>query len=133
MIIRKAVKQDLPQLQVMYEAIIAHMYAQQICIWDAVYPCICFPEDIKQERMYVLQKDARILAAFALCEHNKGEQHVDWHLSGQKALYLDRLGVHVDACWQSSDTGSNALCKGTAGRCFTAVCGGQQYTGHPAV
>ena len=33
MIIRKAVKQDLPQLQVMYEAIIAHMYAQQICIW----------------------------------------------------------------------------------------------------
>lgn len=97
MIIRKAVKQDLPQLQVMYEAIIAHMYAQQICIWDAVYPCICFPEDIKQERMYVLQKDARILAAFALCEHNKGEQHVDWHLSGQKALYLDRLGVHVDA------------------------------------
>ena len=48
MIIRKAVKQDLPQLQVMYEAIIAHMYAQQICIWDAVYPCICFPEDIKQ-------------------------------------------------------------------------------------
>ena len=97
MIIRKAVKQDMPQLQVMYEAIIAHMYAQQICIWDAVYPCICFPEDIKQERMYVLQKDARILAAFALCEHNKGEQHVDWHLSGQKALYLDRLGVHVDA------------------------------------
>lgn len=77
MIIRKAVKQDLPQLQVMYEAIIAHMYAQQICIWDAVYPCICFPEDIKQERMYVLQKDARILAAFALCEHNKGEQQVD--------------------------------------------------------
>ena len=64
MIIRKAVKQDLPQLQVMYEAIIAHMYAQQICIWDAVYPCICFPEDIKQERMYVLQKDARILALF---------------------------------------------------------------------
>ena len=56
-----------------------------------------FSEDIKQERMYVLQKDARILAAFALCEHNKGEQHVDWHLSGQKALYLDRLGVHVDA------------------------------------
>ena len=97
MIIRKAVKQDLPQLQVMYEAIIAHMYAQQICIWDAVYPCICFPEDIKQERMYVLQKDARILAAFALCEHNKGGTARRLASIRTESLYLDRLGVHVDA------------------------------------
>ena len=95
--IRKAVQQDLAQLQEMYEAIIAHMYAQQICIWDDVYPCICFPTDIKQERLYVLQEDTQLLAAFALCEQSEGAQQVIWQLAGQKALYLERLGVQVNA------------------------------------
>ena len=95
--IRKAVQQDLAQLQEMYEAIIAHMYAQQICIWDDVYPCICFPTDIRQERLYVLQEDTQLLAAFALCEQSEGAQQVIWQLAGQKALYLERLGVQVNA------------------------------------
>lgn len=94
--IRKAVLQDLAQLQEMYEAIIAHMYAQQICIWDDVYPCICFPTDIRQERLYVLQEDTQLLAAFALCEQSEGAQQVIWQLAGQKALYLERLGVQVN-------------------------------------
>ncbi|MFR5076504.1 MAG: hypothetical protein ACLTDX_00095 [[Clostridium] innocuum] len=84
MIIRKAVKQDLPQLQVMYEAIIAHMYAQQICIWDAVYPCICFPEDIKQERMYVLREDARTTGCVRLMPSisEGGSSTSTWQLCG---------------------------------------------------
>lgn len=96
MITRKAVLNDLPQLQVMYKNIIEHMQAESIYIWDDVYPCICFREDIEQKQLYILQEDTDILAAFALCGHNDGEHEVSWQFSAQRPLYLDRLGVHAD-------------------------------------
>lgn len=107
MITRRAVFSDLPQLQAMYKSIIAHMQAENINIWDDVYPCICFRDDIEQKQLYILQEDTEILAAFALCRHNDGEHEVSWHLTAQRPLYLERLGVHANH--MGAGIGSTAL------------------------
>ncbi len=44
---RQAVMEDLPQLKDMYKQIIQNMNKQKIQIWDDIYPCEFFEEDIK--------------------------------------------------------------------------------------
>lgn len=92
---RRAVEGDLPQLTAVYRQIIAHMERQGICIWDEVYPCSFFGEDIAQNRLYLLAEGAEILAAFALCTSNDGAGEITWGGGQEKALYLDRLGVNA--------------------------------------
>lgn len=50
---RPAKTEDLPQLKAVYGRIIARMNEQNICIWDEVYPCEFFREDIEQGRLYL--------------------------------------------------------------------------------
>lgn len=93
--LRLAKKNDLFQLKKMYEKIIDNMNKNNIQIWDEVYPCEFFKDDIENERLYVLTKDDEIAAAFALCESNDGEDYLKWKNAKEKALYIDRLGVNV--------------------------------------
>ena len=93
---RLAVMQDLSQIKSVYEAIIEKMNREQIQIWDDVYPCAFFGEDIRNERLYVLQDHDVIVSAFALCEANVGEKFIEWQDKQCKALYLDRFGVNVN-------------------------------------
>ena len=51
---RQAIMRDLPQLKDMYKRIIQNMNEQDIQIWDDVYPCEFFEEDIKNNQLYVL-------------------------------------------------------------------------------
>lgn len=91
--VRRAEPADLPQLKAMYQKIVAHMDREGIRIWDAVYPAVCFPEDIARQRLYVCTEHREIAAAAALCASG-GEEGLKW--SGGRALYLNRLGVCVD-------------------------------------
>lgn len=61
---RLAVVQDLPQLKGMYKQIIENMNEQDIQIWDDVYPCEFFAEDIKNQRLYVLLNGSEIVSGF---------------------------------------------------------------------
>lgn len=92
---RLAVMRDLPKLKAVYGDIIEDMNSRQIAIWDDVYPCAFFEEDIKNNRLYVLVSGDEILSAFALCDTSQGEASVEWMDSRKKALYLERLGVNV--------------------------------------
>jgi ribosomal protein S18 acetylase RimI-like enzyme len=92
---RLAVMQDLPQLKAVYQGIIQNMNENQIEIWDDVYPCEFFEEDIKNEQLYVLYDKNELVSAFALCRTNSGEKSVNWLDNAGKALYIDRLGVNV--------------------------------------
>lgn len=92
---RLAVVQDLPQLKGMYKQIIENMNEQDIQIWDDVYPCEFFAEDIKNQQLYVLLNGSEIVSAFALCDANSGENAVEWADRHAKALYIDRLGVNI--------------------------------------
>ncbi|MCA9766386.1 MAG: GNAT family N-acetyltransferase [Carnobacterium sp.] len=93
---RLAVMNDLPQIKNVYKEIIKSMNDNQIQIWDDVYPCSFFKEDIKNNKLYLLLNDDEIVAAFALCDTNSGERSVEWKYKGEKNLYLDRLGVNVN-------------------------------------
>jgi ribosomal protein S18 acetylase RimI-like enzyme len=96
MVFRLAVMQDLPQLKVVYKDIIQNMNDNQIEIWDNIYPCEFFEEDIKNEQLYVLYDNNEIVSAFVLCSTNSGKKPVNWKDNAGKALYIDRLGVNVN-------------------------------------
>lgn len=96
MLLRLADAKDLPQLKAMYRDIIQNMNDNQIQIWDDIYPCEFFEEDIKEKRMYVMLNQGKIISAFVLCDKNSGESTVKWQDNSAKALYLDRFGVNVN-------------------------------------
>ena len=93
--LRLAEKNDLPQLKTMYEKIIDNMNKNNIQIWNEIYPCEFFQDDIQNKSLYVLTENDDIIAAFALCESNDGEGHLKWENVKEKALYIDRFGVNV--------------------------------------
>lgn len=94
---RLAKTADLEQVKLLYQEIVKHMQDHRMEIWDDVYPCSAFEEDIRQNRLYVLADKGVLVSAFALCDGNAGSEQVNWASNTGKALYIDRLGVHVDA------------------------------------
>jgi ribosomal protein S18 acetylase RimI-like enzyme len=93
---RLAVMQDLPRLKAVYKDIIQNMNDNQIEIWDDIYPCEFFEEDIKNKQLYVLYDKTELVSAFVLCSTNSGEKSVNWKDNAGKALYIDRFGVNVN-------------------------------------
>ena len=69
---RLAILADLPQLKKVYKDIIQEMNKQNIEIWDEIYPCEFFEEDIKKRQLYVLVDKDEIVSAFALTKTNIG-------------------------------------------------------------
>ena len=92
---RLAGMQDLLQLKDVYKQIIKNMDEQDIQIWDDIYPCEFFEEDIKNNQLYVLLNNGKIVSAFVLCKTNTGENAVKWKENPAEAFYIDRLGVNV--------------------------------------
>ena len=79
----------------MYKQIIENMNEQNIQIWDDIYPCEFFEEDIKNNQLYILLNNEEIVSAFVLSNTNSGETVVEWNDKHAKAVYIDRLGVNV--------------------------------------
>lgn len=92
---RLAGMQDLLQLKDVYKQIIKNMDEQDIQIWDDIYPCEFFEEDIKNNQLYVLLNNGEIVSAFVLCKTNTGENAVKWKENHAEAFYIDRSGVNV--------------------------------------
>ena len=70
---RLARLEDLKQLKIIYKEIIKNMNKNNIKIWDDIYPCKFFEDDINNKRLYVIANDEEIISAFALCDNNAGE------------------------------------------------------------
>lgn len=87
---------DLPQLKMVYEKIIYSMNENNIQIWDEIYPCEFFYDDIENNYLYVLEDNKEIVSAFALCHSNAGAEYVKWESNHDKALYIDRFGVNIN-------------------------------------
>ena len=94
--LRLAIIEDLPQIKGMYKEIIKNMNSNNIYIWDEIYPCEFFEDDIKNNQLYVLIDNDEIVSAFALSHSNAGSDSVNWKDNYAKALYIDRLGVNVN-------------------------------------
>ena len=95
MICRRALISDLTVIQAMVSEVVIAMNSQGINIWDEVYPNEFFSEDIRQQRLYVLENEGEIVAVFALNDENSGEKHVQWHYENGKSMVIDRLAVNV--------------------------------------
>lgn len=80
-----------------------------IQIWDDIYPCEFFEDDIKNKRLYLLKRNSEIISAFALCDRSQGENAVAWKDKHGKAMYIDRLGVNIK--YAKKGTGSLMLDK----------------------
>ncbi|MBE6072724.1 MAG: GNAT family N-acetyltransferase [Clostridium butyricum] len=94
--LRLANMDDLPQLKVVYREIINNMNNENIEIWDDIYPCEFFYNDIENNCLYVLVENDEIVSAFALCNSNAGADCVKWKNERDKVLYIDRFGVNVN-------------------------------------
>lgn len=104
---RLAAMRDLPQIKRMYREIIRNMDENQISIWDEIYPCEFFADDIRENRLYLMLENMDLVCAFALCVSHLGSGCIAWENNGGKALYLDRLGVNTG--WLRKGIGSLAL------------------------
>lgn len=93
---RLATMYDLPQIKAVYREIVQDMAEKGIDIWDEVYPCDFFEEDINRKKMYVLMDRETVAAGFILCDDNAGSESVRWKSVTCRALYLDRFGVNVN-------------------------------------
>lgn len=87
---------DLPKIKVIYGKIIDNMNKNNIQIWNEIYPCEVFYDDIVNNRLYVLTENDEIVSAFALSNSNLGEEYMKWANKDAKALYIDRFGVNVN-------------------------------------
>ena len=94
--LRLAVMEDLPQLKVIYKEIIKNMDSNNIQIWDEIYPCEFFENDIKNNQLYILFNNDEIVSAFALTHSNAGADSINWKDNHANALYIDRFGVNVN-------------------------------------
>ena len=93
--LRIAIMEDLPKLKATYKDIIENMNRSNINIWDEIFPCEFFEDDIKNNRLYVLVDNDEIVSAFSLCDSNSGEDRVTWKDNNASALYIGKLGVNV--------------------------------------
>lgn len=91
--IRTANLSDLPKIKKMYQEIVEQMRKNLILIWDDIYPCEFFENDIEEQQLYLMVEKDEIISAFVLCNSNQGENDIDWMDKKGKALYLDRFGV----------------------------------------
>lgn len=105
--LKKARPDDLPELKRMYAEIIREMEAQGLFIWDEIYPCSLFQEDIERGQLYLLMEEAEIAAAFALSDADAGGASPQWREADARTLYLSRLGVRAGR--QGRGVGGRAL------------------------
>lgn len=89
---------DLCAIQAMFSSLVSHMNQTGITIWNAVYPNEVFPEDIEENRLYVVRCGGDIAAVFALLEPfaDPARSTVEWSEETDSAMYLYRLGVAVE-------------------------------------
>ena len=66
--LRLANKQDLPELEKMFNKIVEQMNNNGIYIWNEYYPYEEFENDIENNRLFLLIKDNKICASFVVLE-----------------------------------------------------------------
>ena len=93
--LRLANMDDLQEIKDMFREIVDNMNKNNINIWDEIYPCEFFKEDIEDNRLYIMEDNKEIVSVFVLCDNNAGENSIIWKDNSGKVLYIDRLGVNV--------------------------------------
>lgn len=94
--IRKAWREDLPQLKTMFDKIVAKMQSEGLNIWCEAYPYEEFENDILGGHLYVITDDETIVATLCLVDDVEGSDCFEWEDKTARAYYFTRIGVNVD-------------------------------------
>ena len=92
--LRLATHNDLPELKIMFQKIIAEMYKNNIRIWNEFYPYEEFEGDIVSNSLYLLTSKEGIVAAFGMYNSVTGWENFGWEDKKANSIYLSRLGVN---------------------------------------
>ncbi len=87
---------DLLAIMDIISAVILQMESEGIHQWDAVYPDAAkFSEDINQHALWVMKRDAELIAVMALNEEQADAYaDINWHYPVDRVLVVHRLAVH---------------------------------------
>ena len=96
--IRSAKILEIPEILMLTQACAQDMISRGILQWNEHYPSAkVFTEDIKKDRLYVLEQDSKIIGIIALCTDIDEEyKAVTWLTDHDHSLYVHRLAVHPD-------------------------------------
>lgn len=93
---RRAWSEDLPQLKIMFDKIVANMRRNGLNFWNETYPYEEFANDIKRGHLYLVVDEDVIVAT--LCFDNDIEEpgSLEWEAPNARAVYLNRVGINVN-------------------------------------
>ena len=96
--IRKAKKEEIPQLLVITRACARYLISQNIYQWNDVYPSKnAFEKDVSRNELFVLLIENNIIGCIVLTPKiDKEYLPVKWLTPNIKNLYVHRLAIHPD-------------------------------------
>lgn len=96
--IRKANTNELSEIKKLTEACARAMINKGIYQWNEQYPSLeKLQEDIKNEELYVFEKDSKIIGIMVITEVMDEEYiPIEWLSKTNKNIYIHRLATHPD-------------------------------------
>jgi ribosomal protein S18 acetylase RimI-like enzyme len=94
--IRLAHIEDLDNINLLFKRVVDDIHdVKKINMWNTEYPFCEFEKDIKNQNMYVIENDNKIIGSFALTTFDDPEYHViNWTSNDKKWFYINRLVIH---------------------------------------
>ena len=93
--IRLATLNDLNDINLLFRKVVDDLdNIKKINMWNTVYPFCEFEEDIKNQGMYLIENENKIIGSFTVTEYDDPENHViNWASNNKKWFYLNRLVI----------------------------------------
>jgi ribosomal protein S18 acetylase RimI-like enzyme len=88
-----AQEKDLNELNILIDNTRAYMDNNNIPIWNDFYPYCEFESDIKNNELYIVKQNGKIVSVFCLSEKFDCPTLFYWKEKKTKALYLSKLAV----------------------------------------
>ncbi len=92
--IRLARLKDIMTINQLYKKVIEDMQLKKINIWNDIYPFCEFENDINNNRMYVVEKEDKIIGSFVLDDFEDEDfKYIKWKLNNKSSICLNRLAI----------------------------------------
>ena len=88
-----ATEKDLKNLKLLIDNARAYMDSNNVPIWNDFYPFEEFENDIKNNELYIVKQNEKIVAVFCLSEKFDCPALFYWKEKKTKVLYLSKLAV----------------------------------------